>query len=272
VADAIDNLKAGSGLSEEDIPVLLAALLSGSTRVERVPLSQGAVWIKRYGTERSSRWITLQRMIANLIGAPFLRPSPALDDEAMADREVRRSRQFAASGIPTAPVIYASGSAVVFGDIGLTVGQQLRSLAPEDARAHDDLLVLCSTELGRLHARGLCHGRPFPRDMFVKDGRIGFMDFEEEPDTVMPLATAQARDIWILFLQVAGRARLGRETHDRAFRAWSGTAPAAAVAELRKLTGFLGAFLWLARLIGRVHMGSDLRQFIMATSYLKHAS
>ena len=59
---------------------------------------------------------------------------------------------------------------------------------------------------------------------------------------------------------------------DRAFKAWSGIAPADAAAELRKLTGFLGAFLWLARLIGRVHMGSDLRQFIMATSYLKHAS
>lgn len=268
----IDNLKAGRGLSEEDIPVLLAALLSGSRRVERVPLSRGAVWIKRYCTERTSRWLVLQRMIANLIGAPFLRPSPVLDNEGMADREVRRSRQFAADGIPTAPVVYASGSAVVFGDIGLTVGQQLRMLARDDAEAHDELLILCSTELGRLHAKGLCHGRPFPRDMFVRDGRIGFLDFEEEPDTVMPLETAQARDIWLLFMQLASRARLGQETHDRAYRAWAGAAPAAAVAELRKLTGFLGAFLWLARLIGRVHMGSDLRQFIMATSYLKHAS
>ncbi|MET3853130.1 serine/threonine protein phosphatase [Rhizobium sp. OAE497] len=272
MADAIDNLKAGSGLSKEDIPVLLAALLSGSTRVERVPLSQGAVWIKRYGTERSSRWIVLQRMIANLIGAPFLRPSPALPDEAMAEREVRRGAQFAASDVPTAPLIYASGSAVVLGDVGLTVGQQLRQLGREEAEAHDQILVLCAEELGRLHQKGLCHGRPFPRDMFIKDGRIGFLDFEEEPDTVMPLATAQARDIWLLFLQLASRARLGKETHDRAFEAWSAAAPAAAVAELRKLTGFLGAFLWLARLIGRVHMGSDLRQFIMATSYLKHAS
>ena len=272
MADAIDNLKAGSGLSEEDIPVLLAALLSGSRRVERVPLSCCAVWIKRYGTERTSRWIVLQRMIANLIGAPFLRPSPAVDDEAMADREVRRNGQFSNNGIPTAPIIYASGSAVVFGDVGFTVAQQLKALARQDPKAHDELLVLCATELGRLHAKGLCHGRPFPRDMFVRESRIGFMDFEEEPDSVMPLATAQARDIWLLFLQLASRARLGKETHDRAFEAWSAAAPAAAVAELRKLTGFLGAFLWLARLIGRVHMGSDLRQFIMATSYLKHAS
>ncbi|MGG2477507.1 serine/threonine protein phosphatase, partial [Rhizobium sp. BR5] len=35
---------------------------------------------------------------------------------------------------------------------------------------------------------------------------IGFMDFEERPQDVMPLATAQARDIWLLFLQVATRA------------------------------------------------------------------
>jgi tRNA A-37 threonylcarbamoyl transferase component Bud32 len=272
VADAIDNLEAGRGLSEEDIPVLLTALLSGSHRVECVPLSQGAVWIKRYGTECTSRWVVLQRMIANLVGAPFLRPSPALDDEGMAQREIRRITMFASKDVPTARVVYSSGSAVVFSDVGLTVGQQLRAMAGSDPVAHDDLLVLCAGELGRLHAKGLCHGRPFPRDMFVKDGRIGFMDFEEEPDTVMPLATAQARDIWLLFLQIAGRARLGSQTHDRAYKAWCEAAPAGAIDELHKLTGFLGAFLWFARLIGRVHMGSDLRQFIMATSYLKHAS
>ncbi len=266
------DLLAESGLGEEDVPVLLAALLRGSKRVERVALSGGAVWIKRYGTERASRWMVLQRMLANLIRAPFLRPSPLLADEGMAAREIRRIAQFSAHDVPTARVIYSSGAAVVFSDAGETVDRQLYHVLNNDPVAHDNMLVQCAAELGRLHAKGLCHGRPYPRDMFLKDGRVGFMDFEEEPDRVMPLEVAQARDIWLLFLQVATRAKLGGETHDRAYKAWAEVAPPAAVAELRKLTGFLGGFLSAARLIGRVHMGSDLRRFIVATSYLKHVS
>jgi tRNA A-37 threonylcarbamoyl transferase component Bud32 len=278
MANDFDNLSADQdllrdrGLREEDVPVLLAALLSGSKRVERVALSSGAVWIKRYGTERAPRWVALQRMLANLIRAPFLRPSPLLADEGMAAREIRRIGQFAAKDVPTARVIYSSGAAVVFSDAGETVDSQLWAARDQDPQAHDDMLVHCAAELGRLHKKGLCHGRPYPRDMFMKDGRVGFMDFEEEPDKVMPLETAQARDIWLLFLQVATRARLGKLTHDRAYRAWADVAPPQAIAELRKLTGFLGAFLSTARLIGRLHMGSDLRRFIVATSYLKHVS
>jgi len=36
-------------------------------------------------------------------------------------------------------------------------------------------------------------------------------------------------------------------------------------------TGFLGGFLSFARLIGRLHMGSDLQRFIVATSFMMHA-
>lgn len=266
----LQSLAADRGLSEKDVPVLLAALIGGKERVQRVVLSTGAVWIKRYGTERKPRWVILQRMAANLIRAPFLRPSPVLGDEGMAEREMRRIAQFSAKGIPTPRVVYSSGAAVAFSDVGLTVDRHMKRVLKGDPVACDDMLVHCCAELGRLHSKGLCHGRPYPRDMFLRDGRIGFMDFEEEPDTVMPLETAQARDIWLLFLQVAQRARFGKVTHDRAYEAWVAAAPPAAVAELRKLTGFLGGFLWAARLIGRVHMGSDLQRFIVATSYLMH--
>lgn len=272
MATDFENLTADRGLLEEDVPVLLAALISGAGRVERVALSSGPVWIKRYGTERASRWVTLQWMIANSLRAPFLRPSPVLADEGMAEREIRRIAQFSERDVPTARVIYSSGAAMVFSDAGRTVDRYLHDIVDVDAAAHDDMLVHCAAEIGQMHAKGLCHGRPYPRDMFLKDGRIGFMDFEEEPATVMPLEVAQARDIWLLFLQVATRAQLGRKTHDRAYKAWADVAPPQAVAELRKLTGFLGGFLSAARLIGRVHMGSDLRRFIVATSYLTHVS
>ncbi|MDL2400089.1 hypothetical protein [Rhizobium mayense] len=36
------------------------------------------------------------------------------------------------------------------------------------------------------------------------------------------------------------------------------------------MTRFLGGFLSFARLIGRLHIGSDLQRFIVATSYLMY--
>ncbi len=258
-------------VAENDIPQLLAALVSSSSRVERVPLSQGPVWIKRYGTERGPKLLFLQSLIAKLLNKAFLRPSPILTDEEMAEREVRRIEEFAACGVPTPEVLYRSGRAVVFSDVGITLSRQLSRFG-DDAKGHDDLLVYCAAELGALHAAGLCHGRPYPRDMFIKDGRIGYMDFEEEPTSVMQLSLAQARDVWLLFLQLTSRARQGRSTYDRAFQAWAERAPSAALGQLKDLTDFLGGLLSIARLIGRIHMGSDLRRFIDATSYLKHVS
>jgi hypothetical protein len=254
-------------LAPDDVAILLAALVKRSNRVERIELSSGAVWIKRHDTKGRPKTAALQQALAALLRMPFLRPSPRPKDGNFAGRDLRRMALFRDHGVPTADVVYSSGSAVVLTDVGPTVQKQLSRIA--DPKLHDDMLVFCCAELGRLHARGLCHGRPFPRDMFTRDGRIGFMDFEEEPEAVMPMEVAQARDIWLLFLQVASRAKLGRNTHDRAYRAWADLAPPAAVKQLAGLTGFLGGFLWLARLIGRVHMGRDLRQFIEATAYLE---
>jgi tRNA A-37 threonylcarbamoyl transferase component Bud32 len=268
VEDMQDNLQSIPDLTGSDIETLLAVLVGGAKRVQRVPLSARTVWIKRYGTEKPSWWRHLQAGLSRLIPVDYLKPSPYLTPRQMAERELRRIRLFARHGIAAPEILYASRGAIVLGDVGQTVQSRLRKMADADAAAHDALLVACADELGRLHAAGLCHGRPYPRDMFFAGDRLGFMDFEEEPQTVMPLATAQARDIWLLFLQVANNARCGTQTYEGAYRAWSERAPRSAIAELQRMTGFLGRFLSFARLIGRVRMGSDLQRFIAATSFL----
>ena len=197
-------------MTDDDSAALRAALANGTQRVERVALSFGAVWIKRYGTERPPVWTRAQTALARLFGQPFLRPSPTLDGKGMIAREIRRIEAFAAQGVPVPQVLYSSGSALVLSDVAPTVTARLDVLRDTDPAAHDALLVACAAHLGALHGKGLCHGRPHPRDFFVAGERsIGFMDFEEEPEAAMPLATAQARDLWLLFLQLTDRARLG---------------------------------------------------------------
>lgn len=266
--DDVIDIRSEPQLPAEDIAPLLAALVSDHERVQSVALSCGTVWIKRHGTKGRRAIVALQTALSRLFRLPFMRPSPAETGEGMVARDLRRMTRFSDSDVPTAAILYTSGSAIVLGDVGPTVQDRLWHLRTGDPPAHDDLLVFCCAELGRLHALGLCHGRPFPRDMFEKDQRIGYLDFEEEPEAVMPLATAQARDLWLFFLQLSDRAIDRPQVQRRAYSAWASAAPPAAIVELSAMTRFLARFLWLARLIGRIHMGRDLRQFILATSYL----
>jgi tRNA A-37 threonylcarbamoyl transferase component Bud32 len=258
-------------LEDGDIAALMRVLLKSERRVQKLELSTTTVWIKRQGTETPSWWIKLQTFLARLLPYTFMRPSPRLDGAGLMRRELETLQSFKDQGFPVPPVIYSSPTAVVLGDVGPTVMESMNAMKAASPVEHDALLVQSAEALGELHAAGLCHGRPHVRDFFLQNGRIGFMDFEERPQEVMPLETAQARDIWLLFLQVATRACDAPKTCDAAFARWCENAPPRALEELCRLIGILGRFLPLARLIGRVRMGSDLRRFIMATDYLMNA-
>ncbi|MGV1750945.1 lipopolysaccharide kinase InaA family protein [Agrobacterium sp. CG674] len=258
-------------LEDADIAALMQALVASEGRVQQLTLSAGSVWIKRQGAEKQPWWAKLQSVFASALPYQFLKPSPILAPAAMMAREKRRMVEFGNRGFPVPDIIYQSKTAIVLSDVGPTVQRTLKSMRQAGEAGHDALLIDCAAAIGALHAAGLCHGRPHVRDFFLSHGRIGFMDFEEEPEAVMPLETAQARDLWLLFLPLTDLAQNGQITLDAAYQAWVSRAPKAAIAELQRLVGVLSRFLPLARLIGRVQMGSDLRRFIVATDYLKNA-
>ena len=66
----LDALGAIPEMTDADIRTLLAALTREARRVERVELSFGAVWIKRYGTEHPPVWTKAQNLLARLFGQP----------------------------------------------------------------------------------------------------------------------------------------------------------------------------------------------------------
>ncbi|WP_083531212.1 hypothetical protein [Pararhizobium antarcticum] len=258
-------------LSDGDIATMLAALAGGSLRVERVQLSDRIVWIKRYRGSGLRLGARLQGLVAALTRQPILRSSPLLTPEQAIDREVRQIAAFSRAGFLTPTIFYRSKTALILSHLGRPISKQMGMLAAADSDAHDELLVRCALELGHLHAAGLCHGRPHPRDFILDDGRFGFLDFEEEPAAVMPLAVAQARDVWLLFLQIASRC-LKPETPQRAYAAWKTVAPAEAETALRQVMPLFAGFLPLARFLLRLRRGHDLVRFIAATDFLASAT
>ncbi|MGF6160436.1 tRNA A-37 threonylcarbamoyl transferase component Bud32 [Ensifer sp. KUDG1] len=254
--------------SETDVHTLLAALADRSRRVQRVVLSKRTIWIKQYGTEQASIWMKLQGVFAAALPVEVLKPSRQLDPAGMVSREVRKIEAFRAKGFPTPTIVYRSPTSLILTDVGRTVDASLLDLRAASAEKHDELLVTLASELGRLHAAGLCHGRPHPRDFALNGDQITFLDFEEEPDAVMSLPCAQARDMWLLLLQIASRMMLGMDSLNAAYSAWAAKAPAEADRELKRITRFLTPLVPIARALNQLRHAKDVHRFIVLMAYL----
>lgn len=257
--------------TKDELLTLFQTVMWSKPRIQKLQLPSANVWLKRQGTEKPIVWRKLQRFVAKLLPYPFMRPAPILDAEGMNQREVRAAQTFASSGFPVPELIYCGPRMVLLGDVGPTVAEVLGDLRISNPTKHEELIIRSVEALGNVHAAGLCHGRPHLRDFFLQGEEIGFLDFEERPEEVMSLETAQARDLWLLFLTTSTTALDFQNTFEKAYKAWSLRAPSAAQQELRQMIAVLGRFLPIVRLIGRVRMGSDLRRFILATEFLKNA-
>ncbi len=178
----------------------------------------------------------------------------------MIERECRQIDAFRTHGFAVPEVLYRSRSALVLSDLGPSVGAQLVAMRQQDPDGHEALVERCGLELGRVHGAGLCHGRPHPRDFALPDGQFGFFDFEEDPAAVMPLAMAQARDVWLLLLDTTTRA-LSATTPIATLAAWRRFRPENAEFALAELVSRLARLLPVVHLMLRVRTGRDLERF-----------
>lgn len=257
------------GLSEAGLAELLRALVeSRGERITSATVDGQRVWIKRFDAINRGFAKWLHAAGSALAFHPFLRSSPWLTPQAQVQRELRKSSAFRAAGFATPTIHHAREAVLVSAHCEPLASHRLDVLV-DDPAAHDALLTQCAEALGRVHAAGLCHGRPHPRDMFLQGGAIGFLDFEEEPEAAMPLAVAQARDAWLLIQQIAGKA-MTPEGDRIAFEAWRRNAPPAAVAELRKAASLFSPVTSVLAFIGKTGwLGGDGRRIRNAGLLLK---
>ncbi|MHC5306319.1 serine/threonine protein phosphatase [Bartonella sp. LJL80] len=237
-------------------------------RIATVMRDGQKVWIKRQGIERRPFGKRLHAAFSFLLPAAFMRASPVRDAVAMNEQEVRKINAFAKAGIAVPQILAIDGPALMIADVGQTVQKRLDALRKTNPQAHDALLVECAAALGKAHASGLVHGRPHPRDMFLTDGGLGFFDFEEEPEAVMPLATAQARDAWLLFFQISAQAIAKDQTQDAAFSAWAGSVSRESLQQLGKLVRFFSIFITPLKLVRPIYLGGDGKRMLSAMEFL----
>lgn len=226
------------------------------------------VWIKRQGIEKKPFGKRLHACLSFLFPAHFMKASPVRDAIGMNEQEVRKIEAFKKAGIPVPEILAIDGPALMISDVGQTVQKRLDYLKKTDPAAHEDLLVKCAEALGKVHHAGLVHGRPHPRDMFIKEGKIGFFDFEEEPEAIMPIPAAQARDAWLLFFQISAQALDKSKTDNEAFEAWKQQVPQQTLAELKKIVRFFSIFITPLKLAKLIYLGGDGKRMLSAMEFL----
>jgi len=168
--------------------LIARASIPDAPRIEAVDMEGKRYWIKRPEV-LSLRW-RIQK------GNPV----------RLFAREQRIHRTLMARKAPVPPILAAAESYLVLPDSGPTLEATLSDAAPDERlRAFH----AAGRALAGLHALGLAHGRPHPRDLCWDGTRISFLDFERGSSAT----ASERRQIWDLVQLIHGTYGLApRET------------------------------------------------------------
>lgn len=169
-------------------------------RIARITHKGQSAWIKRPEAARSSRFTGIHRLIARALPLA-LAPTNASGGMDALRTEAARLHTFGDAGLPVPAVLAVADDHIVLADAGAQLRRYLSNLHDDAARRR--IMATAAQLLARVHRAGLAHGRPFLRDMALRDGAIALLDLEENPAARMPLADAQARDVWLLMMSCA---------------------------------------------------------------------
>lgn len=253
-------------LWDESQLATLAAQATG--RIQRAAIGTELVWIKSIEAKTLHLGHYLQSLLSIGLPGTVFRPATLERGEDAAKGEAARMAAFAKAGFPVPRVLYQEKTKLILSDCGDSIQERLVALrqAGEEDR-HDALLVAIAESMGRVHAAGLVHGRPHPRDMFWQDEAVGYLDFEQTPLRVMKLDRAQARDALFVFAFICDMA-MRDDTADRAFAAWSANAPDDAKKQLSRAVGQMKPLIIVGSWVAKIKLGADLRRFLAGTTFL----
>ncbi|MEH6421745.1 hypothetical protein [Pseudomonas sp. CGJS7] len=174
--------------------------------VTRLSMQGRTAWLKSYGGGSRRLRLRALELTARRLGVPALRPPPHRVGAGARETEQRRLLELAACEVRVPSILGEGDTYLLLSDIGETLSARLRRSSPDQAYA---LVHRAARTLADAHARGGYIGQPLARNLTIDEhGRIGFIDFEEDPGEVMSVQQAQIRD-WLIF--AAGTSRYFRD-------------------------------------------------------------
>jgi len=218
------------------------------------------VWVKAAGPSTPWLLFRLLTMIIRWLGLAPLRP---INNRGGADAiaiESARLRTLGALGLPVPRLLASQTDGILIEDLGQTsasVNLHQALATSQDTASRVSLLQQALDALAQVHVRDSYLSQAFARNMiFMPDGGIGFIDFEEDPGQDLTLAECQARDVLCLIFSVslffadADSQRQVLPLFAGYLRRQSADSRAASLTAMRKLG-------WLRHLPGNPAFGKD---------------
>ncbi|WP_231949292.1 lipopolysaccharide kinase InaA family protein [Herminiimonas arsenitoxidans] len=180
----------------DQLHTISAQLALKSDRTQLIELDGAPIIVKQLEAPLKHWGYPVLNTLARLLGQPMLRAVPAPGGSEAQAIEIARLRSLAAAGVSVPEVLHVTPEWFALSFLGATSVDQLLRQQPEQGQQHWENGLQAILDLHRL---GQTASQCFARNMIAHEGQISFIDFEDDPSKVMPLAAAQARD-WLLYL------------------------------------------------------------------------
>lgn len=154
------------------------------------------VWVKLPDVGEANLWHTVLAGAAKLFNNNFFRPTVVRDAIESLAYEASKLETLHQHGISVPKVLIRDPRYLVLENAGVT----LNILFNDPAIPYKDkntIIVQLSHALAKMHNQGFYHSRPALRDIGYKEGKIFFLDFEENLETTLTTEEAIVRDGFI---------------------------------------------------------------------------
>jgi tRNA A-37 threonylcarbamoyl transferase component Bud32 len=258
---------------EEELDRLLAVQAPG---VARHTLADGrTVWVRKAGP-RHGRWrYWLMGVVSDLLRLDVLAPIPNLGGQAAIATEARRLRALHGAGLGVPHLLAVRADGLMMSDLsgGAATARSLGD-ALASANCADAALVLWRSGLeaiSAVHAQGTYLSQAFARNLVLQaDGRVGFIDFEDDPGQSLDLPHCQARD-WLGYLHSTALTLRSAGAFDEAAAHWRACIAAQSEPVQTVVRHSARRMAWLQRLPEDRRWGRDLQRLQAAAALLNRA-
>ncbi len=243
--------------------------LSSKERIERIRAETGEVyWLKKSAPARGVFRYYALNLFSKVLRIPLLKAVPQKGGQTALDLEVERITCLKKNGILVPELMAKEPGWILLKDLGVSIIDDFKQNRHDMPKVRK-LFADCLDGIKQLHKQNQYMSQGFVRNMLkIKEdsAQIGFIDFEDDPLTVMNLAQAQARDL-ILFINSTARffVKDSRFFQQQIHKFFDGHNPEVVVNIIKTNN----SLLWVIKLPFKKSLGHDYQKLKVGIEALK---
>ncbi|MGJ8662133.1 MAG: lipopolysaccharide kinase InaA family protein, partial [Marinicella sp.] len=174
--------------------------MDSDARIEKIKTDDGLFWLKKAAPARGVFRYHALNLFSWVLRLPLLKAVPQPGGNEAISIEVNRIKTLAKAGVLVPELVVYDNSWLLIKDVGQSIVKSMKNPQTSQNR-RQQLLKACLNAIKELHQQDLYLSQGFIRNMLLaneQNMQVAFIDFEDDPLSVMSLAEAQARDVLLL--------------------------------------------------------------------------